>query len=403
MPSHGVYATNLVFRMTHIGSTVAPMTTKERALDKLRQLAAQPRDLVSFWREADGVIAETIPHFTAPCWYTLDPASLLITSHYNAQMPELPPEALALEYYDDDDNKLVDVARSASGWSTLYDATGGDPSSSPRWHANIAIGGDQELIAALRTRDGQTWGAVGLYREVDQPLFTTEECTFLAAASSPLADGARRGLLVGEATDPEGPDAPGLVVVNDRWEIESTTPGVQRWLEELPDGDLALGRLPSALLTVAARALRSAQRTTADGPGELAVARVLARSGNWLVLHGAVLSSLDARRVAVIVEPAHPARIAPLLMAAYGLTEREQEVTRLVLTGSSTTEIADALVVSASTVQQHLKNVFDKTGVRSRRDLVGRVFFSHYEPRLRDNESRAVSGRPLRGGPHQPR
>ncbi len=380
---------------------MAAVTTKVRALDKLRRLAAEPRDLVSFWREADGVLAETVPHFTAPCWYTLDPASLLITSHYNTQMPELPPESLALEYYDDDVNKLVDVVRSERGWSTLHEATGGDPACSPRWHANIAMGGDQELIAALRNRDGQAWGAVGLYREVGQPLFDREECGFLAAASSYLADGARRGLLVGEATDPEGPDAPGLVVVNDRWEIESTTPGVQRWLEELPDGDLAAGRLPSALLTVAARALRSAQHAAEDGAAELAVARVLARSGNWLVLHGAVLSSLDARRVAVIVEPAHPARIAPLLMAAYGLTEREQEVTRFVLTGSSTTEIADALVVSAHTVQQHLKSVFDKTGVRSRRDLVGRVFFSHYEPRLRDNESRAAGGRPLRGGPRQ--
>lgn len=382
-------------------STVTAVTTKVRALEKLRRLAAEPRDLVSFWQEADGVLAETVPHFTAPCWYTLDPASLLITSHYNAHMPALPPESLALEYYDDDVNKLVDVVRSERGWSTLHEATGGDPPSSPRWHANIAIGGDQELIAALRTRDGQAWGAVGLYREVGQPMFDVEECRFLAAASSHLAEGARRGLLVGEATDPEGPDAPGLVVVNDRWEIESTTPGAQRWLEELPDGDLAAGRLPSALLTVAARALRSAQHAADDGAGELAVARVLARSGRWLVLHGAMLSSLDARRVAVIVEPAHPARIAPLLMAAYGLTEREQEVTRLVLTGSSTTEIADALVVSAQTVQQHLKSVFDKTGVRSRRDLVGHVFFSHYEPRLRDNESRAAGGRFLRGGPRQ--
>ncbi|MEO7421343.1 MAG: helix-turn-helix transcriptional regulator [Ornithinibacter sp.] len=377
------------------------MITKDRALDKLSRLAAEPLDLVSFWREAGGVLAETVPYFTAPCWYTLDPASLLITSHYNPYMPQLPPEALALEYYDDDVNKIVDVVRSERGWSTLHEATGGDPSSSPRWHANIAMGGDQELIAALRTRDGQAWGAVGLYREVGQPLFDREECEFLAAASNHLAVGARRGLLVGEATDPEGPDAPGLVVVNDRWEIESTTPGVERWLEELPDGDLAAGRLPSALLTVAARALRSTQHPAQDGPAELAVARVLARSGNWLVLHGAVLSTLDARRVAVIVEPAHPARIAPLLMAAYGLTEREQEVTRLVLTGSSTTEIADALVVSTHTVQQHLKSVFDKTGVRSRRDLVGRVFFSHYEPRLRDNESRALEGRPLRGGPRQ--
>jgi hypothetical protein len=36
---------------------------------------------------------------------------------------------------------------------------------------------------------------------------------------------------------------------------------------------------------------------------------------------------------------------------------------------------------------------------RSRRDLVGKVFFSYYEPRLRDNESRVPQDKPLRGGP----
>jgi DNA-binding CsgD family transcriptional regulator len=126
---------------------------------------------------------------------------------------------------------------------------------------------------------------------------------------------------------------------------------------------------------------------------------VLSRSGTWVVLHGAALVSGGAHRVAVIVEPAHPARIAPLLMSVYGLTEREQDVTRLVLQGNSTAEIAERLVVSAHTVQQHLKSIFDKTGVRSRRDLVGKVFFAHYEPRLRDNEHRALADQPLRGGP----
>jgi predicted ArsR family transcriptional regulator len=73
-----------------------------------------------------------------------------------------------------------------------------------------------------------------------------------------------------------------------------------------------------------------------------------------------------------------------------------------VLQGNSTAEIADRLVVSAHTAQQHLKNIFDKTGVRSRRDLVAKVFFTHYEPRLRDNERRAIADQPLRGGPYAP-
>ncbi len=86
-------------------------------------------------------------------------------------------------------------------------------------------------------------------------------------------------------------------------------------------------------------------------------------------------------------------------MSIYGLTDREKELTRLVLQGCSTAEIAESLVISPHTVQQHFKSIFDKTGVRSRRDLVGKVFFAHYEPRVRDNEQRTQQDRPLRGGP----
>jgi DNA-binding CsgD family transcriptional regulator len=370
---------------------------KERARDRIAELAGRGHDLVTFWREATDVLVRTVPHYWTPCWYTVDPASLLVTSHFHEGLDELPPEWLAHEYYEDDVNKLADVARSEGGISTLHEATGGDPARSPRWHFNMTMGGDQELIAALRTPTGDVWGALGLYREPGAPLFDRTELEFVRSLAPSLAEGARRALLVGEATDPEGPESPGLVVLTDTWEVESATLGVERWLSELPDGDWDVGRLPAAVYAVAGRALRTADGP--DAPGEVAVAGVLSGSGTWVVLHGAALVADGARRVAVIVEPAHPARVSPLLMAAYGLTPREQEVTRFVLQGNSTAEIAERLTVSPHTVQQHLKRVFEKTGVRSRRDLVGKVFFTHYEPRVRDNERRMHASRPLRGGP----
>jgi len=372
---------------------------RQRATDRIAELAGQGHDLVTFWRECTEAIAPVVSFYLTPCFYTLDPASLLITSHYHDGLPEIPHEWLALEYYEDDVSKLADVARSARGVATLNEATGGDPRRSARYRTSIQpLGGEQEALVGLRTQSGAAWGILALYREPGQRSFDRDELEFLRGVSGYLAEGACRGLLIGEAADPEGPEAPGLIVLGDDWEVDSATPGVERWLAELPDGDRdTRTKLPPAVLAVAGRALRTA--VDADAPGEIAFARVLSRSGRWIVLHGASLVSEGRRRVAVIVEPAHPARIAPLLMAAYGLTEREQEVTRLVLQGDSTAEIADRLVVSPHTVQQHLKKIFEKTSVRSRRDLVGKVFFSHYEPRVRDNEQRVTEGQPVRGGP----
>jgi DNA-binding CsgD family transcriptional regulator len=372
--------------------------TKERAGERISELARRGLDLVTFWQESTEVLTETVPHFMSPCWFTLDPVSLLVTSHYQKEIVEIPPEWLAHEYYEDDFHKMADVVRSERGVSTIHEATDGDPSISAGWNQYVKpYGGDQELLIALRTQSREAWGVLGLYREPGQPPFDRDDMDFLRGISQALADGAQRGLLVGEASDPEGLEAPGLVVLGKDWSVESLTPGVDRWLDELPDGDWAHGKLPPAVLSVAGRALRTAEHE--DAPGDVALARVLSREGRWIVLHGAALLATGGRRVAVIIEPAHPARISSLLMAAYHLTDREQDVTSLVLRGNSTAQIADRLFVSPSTVQQHLKSVFEKTGVRSRRDLVGKVFFTHYEPRFRDNERRTISGDPVRGGP----
>jgi DNA-binding NarL/FixJ family response regulator len=52
------------------------------------------------------------------------------------------------------------------------------------------------------------------------------------------------------------------------------------------------------------------------------------------------------------------------------LTERELEVLQAVAAGMSNKEIADALTISAYTVQVHLRNIFGKLGVGSRTEAV---------------------------------
>ncbi len=371
----------------------------EQAIQKVGSLSTTPMDLATFWRSCTEVIGGVVPYFWAPCFYTLDPASLLVTSHFHEGLDEFPADALAHEYYGEDVHKLVDVVRSDAGISTLHEITNGDPSGTPRWQANMAMGGDQEMIARLRTKQGETWAALGLYREPGAPMFTDSDKDFIRAIAPSLASGAQRAMTIGEATDPESPDAPGLLVIDETWEVRSATPGAEHWLARLPDGDPASGRLPSSVVAVAAQSLQSMAE---NDPATVAFSRVLAEDGTWILLHGAPLSGEDRRRVAVIIEPAHPARIYPLLMSVYGLTERERDVTELVLTGSSTQEIAAELFVSPQTVQSHIKNIFEKTGVHSRRDLVGKVFFTHYEPRFRDNERRVLRGEAIRGGPIEP-
>lgn len=53
-----------------------------------------------------------------------------------------------------------------------------------------------------------------------------------------------------------------------------------------------------------------------------------------------------------------------------GLSQREAEVLALIASGRTNTQIADALVVSASTVKTHINNVFAKIGVRDRAQAV---------------------------------
>ena len=107
------------------------------------------------------------------------------------------------------------------------------------------------------------------------------------------------------------------------------------------------------------------------------------------MLHASRLRAADIEgQIAVIFEEARPSEIAPLISDAYGLTKREGEITKLVLRGLSTAEVSEGLHITPNTVRDHFKTIFDKVGVRSRRELVGQVFAQHYQPHM-------VSGKEL--------
>lgn len=50
--------------------------------------------------------------------------------------------------------------------------------------------------------------------------------------------------------------------------------------------------------------------------------------------------------------------------------------------GLSTAEVSEELHITPNTVRDHFKAIFDKTDVRSRRELVGQVFAQQYQPRM---------------------
>ena len=61
---------------------------------------------------------------------------------------------------------------------------------------------------------------------------------------------------------------------------------------------------------------------------------------------------------------------APTRPLPDGLTAREAEVLSLIATGRTNTQIADALVISPSTVKTHINNIFAKTGISDRAQAV---------------------------------
>lgn len=299
----------------------------------------------------------------------VDPATLLYTRAFRRGMP---PEAsgafLAAELGADDVNQLRQLVRlpSAVGW--LDQATGGDRMASSRYRqAMEPYGLGDELRVALLT-DGTCWGLLCLHRAQARAGFDATDAVRLGALAPHVAGALRRALLTEQASSSIAGDGPGVALLDPDGTVRSSTPAAARWLAELADLDrFRPQRLPTVVASVVQRL------TSAGGDLDVARARVLAPSGHWLTVHASRLDDPDGS-VAVVIEPASPTALAPLIVAAYGLTARESEVTRRLLTGLSRKTIASELRISLHTVNDHVKAVFDKTGVSSAGELRAQVF-----------------------------
>ena len=76
-------------------------------------------------------------------------------------------------------------------------------------------------------------------------------------------------------------------------------------------------------------------------------------------------STLSPEAARVLIEATRPTK-QPL----FDLTEREQEVLNLVVQGRSNQQIAEALVISITTVKAHISNILSKLQVSSRAEAI---------------------------------
>jgi DNA-binding CsgD family transcriptional regulator len=204
----------------------------------------------------------------------------------------------------------------------------------------------------------------------DSPFgFTDAEVRLVDRLARHLANGCRQSfrLLAANAATA----VPGVVVLHPDLTVSAVTGEAERWLAHMADHPADPERLPTAVYAVAAQ-LQSIEQGTAR-PSATPTVHVPNIAGGWLHLHASRLNHSAGADIAIVIEPTQPSDVAPLLLSVQGLTPRERDVALLVLRGASTRGISAELHLSPYTVKDHLKSIFEKMGVRSRRDLVAHV------------------------------
>jgi DNA-binding CsgD family transcriptional regulator len=359
----------------------------------LVELACSGYDFPDYAQRAIKLLDSAVA-IDAWCVMTADPVTLLITGAVGENLPTSEPENAAeffrIEYSGEDYINFSDLARTGAKVGVLSEATGGELQKSPRWRVLFGPAGLGDQMRTVCADGSACWGYLALHRKKGALDFTRSEAKLVSALSRQLAEGIRLSLLVENADEVTVPEGPGLILLDDDLAVVGVNASAERLLDQVLLDPEVERVVPSAVFSVAAlvRGLEN-RGEVAETPK----ARIKTAAGRWFMAHATRLAAPDGeRQIAVIVEPAPPHEAGAIALRSYGLTPRELEVAGLVLQGFSTAEIAAQLVVSELTVQQHLKGVFDKAHVRSRRELVSEVFRSQYWSRMMSGSKPSPEG-----------
>ncbi len=339
--------------------------------DSLARWCAAQTDPVALGEGLFDRLAKAIPYDGA-FLASVDPASLLYTRAARRGMPaEASMPFVEAELGADDVNQLRALVRSPSAVGWLDRATRGERGESSRYRDAMRPFGLGDEIRAALLSGGTCWGLLCLHRADGPAGFDAGEVRLLELLAPHVAGALRRSLLVEQVTRPVDEDGPGLILLNPDGRSHTSTAAGRFWLDQLSELDRpgerpGDDRLPTVIAAVV-------QRMHHDGAASTARARTLSPSGRWVTVHAAALDD-EQGSVAIIVEPTSQVELAPLLLAAYGLTRREGDVARRLLVGESRKAIAAGLHLSSFTVDDHVKSIFDKTAVSSAGQLRMRMF-----------------------------
>ena len=355
--------------------------TARRVVADIDAVSRAGLDQATFIDEAIASISRAVDHVGA-CVATVDPSTLLLTGTLKygdlRGKDDRDHEWGLIEFGSEEPTSFSELARRA----VPAVATAAHDPHSVRLFDFLrgGFGYTDELRVVMRDR-GQVWGGIGLFRGPDAPAFSEAEVELMAQLSAPLCIGLRAGMLTRlAADDARAAVAPAVIIVDGDDRIQQYSAGADVWMAEFLTSET--GTSPSSILS---GLVGAARRYAAGLDARPPRCRVRSRNGMWMVLNASPMSPRAGSRggdVVISIDEARPPEIVPLVVAAFDLTQRERDVTQLVLQGLDTKDIAASMHLSRYTVQDHLKSVFEKAGVRSRRELIARIYFDQYVPRM---------------------